>query len=319
MGQWRTKLKQQDEIEWQHSHYDGRIWRLNSVTYIKFSSEQDKANFAKWAYSTYSGRKPLIYWDYNNRTITHRSTNSPHRIVFAPFLSRIDRLQGLPLQVCSFLLTKGDENAPYRGSTTLSLRPEDIQVYDRDGRQIVIKTMYNSDNGCITVMVVDELREYTEEHFFANWTKTHDRNPKYRLFAAFPYNIEFSTLRQEDYWRRPMDLDRDDDDFDDEDHKGNKGGKGGKGKAKGKDFDRNQGKGKDHKGYDGGGKDGGKGKPQDDGGKNGGKGQDDDGGKHGGKGHDDAHPGWKGPGQDGDDYRPKQNWPKPRWGSTGKN
>jgi hypothetical protein len=158
----------------------------------------------------------------------------------------------LSLQVCSFLLTKGDDEAPYRNNTALSLRAEAKQLLDRDEKKVVCETMYNSDNGCITISVIEELRKYTATHFLDNWTKTHDQNPKYRNFRDFPYEIEFATLKQEE--------DKDGDEDDGETNKAqekrkrykSKGGKGGKGKEPELDTTKRYSKGS--KGYGGDGK-----------------------------------------------------------------
>jgi hypothetical protein len=109
MAQFARQYQILDRIRWEHSRFTGRNWILNATSYIKFDSEEDKSNFARWAYTTYSGKKPLVYWDINDRTLHHRGSNSDHRIIFAPYISKMDRLHGAPLQVVAYLLTKGGD------------------------------------------------------------------------------------------------------------------------------------------------------------------------------------------------------------------
>jgi hypothetical protein len=227
MTKFREKVQQQEDISWQHSYFDGTHWKMLAISYIKFDSEEDRANFAKWAYKNYSGRNPLTYWDESDHTINHTGTNTPHRIVIAPFLTKIERIQGLPLQVCSYVLTQGEEDAPYRNNKTLSIRKEECLLYDRDQKQVICKTKYNSSSGCITISVVPEWRQYIATRILKNWTATHEHHPSFRHFRDFPYTIDFNNLVQA-AWRPPANKG---------DAKGaDKGSKGGKGeKGKGED------------------------------------------------------------------------------------
>jgi hypothetical protein len=198
MEQFKKKHTPQNDIIWEHTQYDGNEWKLNKITHIKFHNEADKTTFARWVYKTYSGKNPLTYWDEKYKAIQHRGTHAPHRLIIAPYLSKMERIQGLPLQVCSHLLTKGSYTggltAPYKNSKALSFRAEAKQLIDRDQNKVVCEVTYNSDNGRMKIWVSEEIRTYTEMHLVPNWTRTLDRHPSYRLFRDYPYELEFATI-----------------------------------------------------------------------------------------------------------------------------
>ena len=181
----------------EHGYYStGRKFTLSPVTILTFDDEESHHMFEKYAYSTFSAKWPLYYWDVHGNYAQHWK-GGWHKLVITNYISKIDLTINLALTTVLHILTSYADTG-YTGTSNLSHRPTDKQIFDLNTRKVVAKVTYDKDRGVLAIIVHGNLIQTLESTWHEAWKVVHKDHPRYHTYNRFPYAVTFAEARLED-------------------------------------------------------------------------------------------------------------------------
>ena len=187
----------QGKVTQEHGYYSGgRKFVMSPVTILTFHSQEDHNVFEKYAYGSFSSRWPLYYWDAQGNYVQHWK-GGRHKLVITNYVSKIDLTINLALTTLLHILT-AYEDTGYTGSTHLSHRPTDKQIYDLENKKVVAKVTYEKDRGVLALIVQKNLIQILEKSWHEAWKTAHKDHPRYYSYNRYPYAVMFAEARLDD-------------------------------------------------------------------------------------------------------------------------
>eukprot|EP00438_Fugacium_kawagutii_P030925 Skav202927 [mRNA] locus=scaffold1565:320662:321756:- [translate_table: standard] len=187
------KAQVENQTRQEHGYYTaGRRFTLSPVTVLTFKGQDAQQSFERFAYTSFSGKHPLHYWDaYGNRLQHYKG--GWHKIVITKYLGKTDLVINMALTTAQHILTS-QADSQYSGTTHLSHRTSDKQLYDLHAKKVIAKATYDKDRGVLAIIaqgdLVNNLRNY--------WHEVHKDHPRYPSYNRYPYAVTFAAARLED-------------------------------------------------------------------------------------------------------------------------
>eukprot|EP00435_Cladocopium_sp_Y103_P074556 s225_g49.t1 len=99
----RAQVENQTKQE--HGYYSGgRRFILSPVTVLTFQDQDAQQTFEKFAYTNFSGKYPLHYWDSQGNRLQHW-TGGWHKIIITNYLGKVDLTINMALTTALHILT----------------------------------------------------------------------------------------------------------------------------------------------------------------------------------------------------------------------
>ena len=123
-----------DHTKQEHGYYTAsKKFTLSPVTVLTFTDQETHQKFEKYAYTSFSTKWPLHYWDYQGNRLQHWKGGWP-KLVITNYLSEADLVININLTTALQMLTT-QHNTGYTDTTQLSHRTTDKQLYDLIARK----------------------------------------------------------------------------------------------------------------------------------------------------------------------------------------
>ncbi|CAK9068070.1 Protein NLRC3, partial [Durusdinium trenchii] len=182
----RANLEHQTQQE--HGYYTAaRRFTLSPVTILKFQDYDAQQAFEKFAYSNFSGKHPLHYWDgYGNR-LQHWK-GGWRKLVITNYLGKVDLTINMALTTALHILTS-QPDTPYAGTSHLSHRPTDKQLYDLQAKKVIAKVTYDKDRGVLALIAQGELMDTLRNYWHETWKEVHKDHPRYPSYNRYPLPV----------------------------------------------------------------------------------------------------------------------------------
>eukprot|EP00438_Fugacium_kawagutii_P028913 Skav225417 [mRNA] locus=scaffold2656:808561:809661:- [translate_table: standard] len=191
------KANVQETTLQEHGYYTaGRRYQLSPVTILTFHDPDAHHTFEKYAYTSFSAKWPLYYWDVHGNYVQHWK-GSWHKLVITNFLGKADLIINLSLTTALHILTSQQATGP-NGSAKLTHRTTDKQIFDVEAKKVLAKVTYNKDKGVLAMIVQKEYIEVITENWHEAWRIVHKDHPRYPSYNRYPYAITFAAARTED-------------------------------------------------------------------------------------------------------------------------
>ena len=185
----------------EHGYYTAsRRFTLSPVTVPTFQDANTQQTFEKFAYTSFSGKHPLHYWDSQGERLQHWK-GGWHKIIITNYLSKVDLVINMALTTALHILTS-QPNTTYTGTNHLSHRTTDKQIFDLQAKKVITKVTYDKDRRVLAYT----LRNYWHEA----WKIAHKDHPRYPSYNRYPYAVTFAAARLEDGKMRSLGLQRSD-------------------------------------------------------------------------------------------------------------
>lgn len=187
----------QDHTKQEHGYYTAsRKFTLSPVTVLSFTDQDTQQQFEKYAYTSFSTKWPLHYWDAHGNRLSHWK-GGWHKLVITKYLSKIDLTINMTLMTAMQILTS-QQDTGYTGTTHLSHRTSDKQLFDLNAKQVIAKATYDKDRGVIAIVAEERHVEILKNHWRDGWKTAHKDHPRYPAYSKFPYAITFAAARLEE-------------------------------------------------------------------------------------------------------------------------
>ena len=191
----RANLEHQTQQE--HGYYTAaRRFTPSPVTILKFQDYDAQQAFEKYAYSNFSGKRPLHYWDSYGNRLQHWK-GGWHKLVITNYLGKVDLTTNMALTTALHILTN-QPNTPYAGTSHLSHRPTDKQLYDLQAKKVIAKVTYDKDRGVLALIAQGEFIDTLRNYWHEAWKEVHKDHPRYPSYNRYPYAVTFAAARLED-------------------------------------------------------------------------------------------------------------------------
>lgn len=191
----KAQVEQQTQQE--HGYYSAaRRFTLSPVTILTFQDANAQQTFEKYAYTNFSGKHPLHYWDSHGNRLQHWK-GGWHKIVITNYLSKIDLTINMALTTAMHILTT-QPSTPYTGTNHLSHRTRDKQIYDLQARKVIAKATYDKDKGILALITQGDLTDMLRNYWHEAWREAHKDHPRYPSYNRYPYPVTFAAARLED-------------------------------------------------------------------------------------------------------------------------
>jgi hypothetical protein len=149
------KANVHETTQQEHGYYTaGRRYQLSPVTILTFHDQDAHHTFEKYAYTSFSAKWPLYYWDVHGNYVQHWK-GSWHKLVITNYLRKADLIMNLPLTTALHILTSQQETGLI-SSTKLTHRTTDKQIFDVEAKKVLAKVTYNKDKGVLAMIVQKE-------------------------------------------------------------------------------------------------------------------------------------------------------------------
>lgn len=187
----------QDHTKQEHGYYTAsRKFTLSPVTVLSFTDQDAQHSFEKYAYTSFSAKWPLHYWDAHGNRVNHWK-GGWHKLVITKYQNKIDLIINMTLMTAMQILTT-QQDTGYTGTTHLSHRTSDKQLFDLNARQVIAKATYDKDRGVVAIVAEERHVETLTSHWRDGWKATHKDHPRYPSYSKFPYAITFAAARLEE-------------------------------------------------------------------------------------------------------------------------
>ena len=191
---WLVEKAGVQAVKQEHGYYtQGRKFVLSPVSSLTFADQDDQRSFEKFAYTTFSGRYPLHYWNEKGDYLQHYK-GGRHRLIITNYISKTDLTLNLTLTTVLHILTSHD-SSPYKNQDTLAHRPTDKQIYNYKAKQVVAKTTYDRDQGIAAVVLQKGLMDIVKSNWHEGWKEAHKEHPRYPNYLRYPYAVSFAEAR----------------------------------------------------------------------------------------------------------------------------
>lgn len=181
----------------EHGRKRGQRWQLDKTTKLHFQNPDQAEAFEVYAFTSFSGRNPLTYWDAGGTVLMH-NTGSPHRLTIARFLTSDEQTVNMALKVVHEIATS-HENSPYRDSNKISHRESDKMLYNTLDQKPLAVAKYIDDAGSLQITtdywLVDILKD--TKQWQDSWATVFAEHPKWRSYSTYPYVCTFAAFREE--------------------------------------------------------------------------------------------------------------------------
>ena len=179
----KAQVEQQTQQE--HGYYSAaRRFTLSPVTILTFQDANAQQTFEKYAYTNFSGKHPLHYWDSHGNRLQHWK-GGWHKIVITNYLSKIDLTINMALTTAMHILTT-QPSTPYTGTNHLSHRTTDKQIYDLQARKVIAKATYDKDKGILALITQGDLTDMLRNYWHEAWREAHKDHPRYPSYNRIP-------------------------------------------------------------------------------------------------------------------------------------
>ena len=194
---WLVEKAGVQNVKQEHGYYtQSRKFQLSPVSILTFADQDDRQRFERFAYTSFSGKFPLYYWNEKGDYVQHHK-GGRHRLIITNYISKTDLTLNLTLTTVLHILTTHDAS-PYKGQDTLSHRPTDKQIYNFRAKQVVAKTTYDRDQGIAAIVLEKGLMDIVKEKWHEGWKEAHKDHPRFSNYIRYPYAISFAEARLED-------------------------------------------------------------------------------------------------------------------------
>ena len=194
---WLVEKAGVQNVKQEHGYYtQSRKFQLSPVSILTFADQDDRQRFERFAYTSFSGKFPLYYWNEKGDYVQHHK-GGRHRLIITNYISKTDLTLNLTLTTLLHILTTHDAS-PYKGQDTLSHRPTDKQIYNFRAKQVVAKTTYDRDQGIAAIVLEKGLMDIVKEKWHEGWKEAHKDHPRFSNYIRYPYAISFAEARLED-------------------------------------------------------------------------------------------------------------------------
>eukprot|EP00438_Fugacium_kawagutii_P002385 Skav201014 [mRNA] locus=scaffold991:374645:375745:- [translate_table: standard] len=184
----------QEHTKQEHGYYTAsKRFTLSPVTVLSFADQDAQQRFEKYAYTSFSTKWPLHYWDAHGNRLNHWK-GGWHKLVITKYQSKIDLIINMTLVTAMQILT-AQQNTGYTGTTHLSHRTSDKHLFDLNARKVIAKATYDKDRGVIAIVAEERHVETLTSHWRDGWRTAHKDHPRYPTYSKFPYAITFAAAR----------------------------------------------------------------------------------------------------------------------------
>ena len=171
-----------------------KLWPQNA-TYYDRVRVTDWLMFGKFAYTSFSAKKPL-YWDSYGNYMQHWK-GGWRKLVITNYMGKIDQTINLGLITVLHILTSS-EQAGYAGKDQLSHRPSNKQIFDLNTKSAVAKATYDKDQGVLAIVLQKSFVEVVRTNWHEAWRVAHRDHPRFNDYSRFPYVCTFAGARTEE-------------------------------------------------------------------------------------------------------------------------
>ena len=187
----------QQQTKQEHGYYtSGRKFVLSPVTILTFEDQDTHHMFEKFAYTSFSAKKPLYYWDSYGNYMQHWK-GGWHKLVITNYMGKIDQTINLALITVLHILTSSEQTG-YAGKDQLSHRPSDKQIFDLNTKSAVAKATYDKDQGVPAIVLQKSFVEVVRTNWHEAWRVAHRDHPRFSDYSRFPYVCTFAGARTEE-------------------------------------------------------------------------------------------------------------------------
>ena len=191
------KAQVQDSAKQEHGFYTAaKKFTLSPVTILTFSDLEAHQRFEKFPYTTFSNKWPLHYWDMHGNTIQHRN-GGWGKLVITNYLGKTDLIINMALTTAMQILTTHQDTG-YAGTTQLSHRITDKQIYDLEAHKVITKATYDKDQGVVAIIAEKHLVDLIRNFWHDAWRTVHKEHPRYPTCSKYPYAVTFAAARLEE-------------------------------------------------------------------------------------------------------------------------
>lgn len=191
------KANAYEEAQQEHGFYSaGRRYHLSPVTILTFTNPTAHHNFEKFAYTSFSAKKPLYYWDAQGNYVQHWKGNW-HKLIITNYMGKADLIMNLSLTTALYILTDNAESK-LAGSTRLTHRTTDKQLFDTENKKVLAKVTYDKDKGVLALIVQKEYLDVLTANWHEAWRIVHKDHPRYTSYNKYPYAVTFAAAREDE-------------------------------------------------------------------------------------------------------------------------
>ena len=188
------KAQVQNNVKQEHGYYTAaKKYTLSPVTILTFTDPEAHQRFEKFAYTNFSTKWPLHYWDEQGNKIPHWR-GGWHKLVITNYLGKTDLVINMALTTAMQILTTHQDTG-YAGTTQLSHRTTDKQIYDLEARKVITKATYDKDQGVVAIIAEKHLVEILKNFWHDAWRTAHKEHPRYSTYGKYPYAVTFAAAR----------------------------------------------------------------------------------------------------------------------------
>eukprot|EP00438_Fugacium_kawagutii_P017625 Skav201067 [mRNA] locus=scaffold2848:277813:278484:- [translate_table: standard] len=191
------KAQVQDNTKQEHGYYSAnKKFTLSPVTILTFTDPEAHQRFERFAYTSFSTKWPLLYWDAQGNKEQHWK-GGWHKLVITNFQGKTDLVINMTLTTAMQILTTHQDTG-YAGTTQLSHRTTDKQIYDLQARKVITKATYDKDRGVVAIIAEKHLVEILRNFWHEAWKTAHKEHPRYPNYGRYPYAVTFAAARLDD-------------------------------------------------------------------------------------------------------------------------
>ena len=97
------------------------------------------------------------------------------------------------------------QDTGYAGTTQLSHRTTDKQIYDLEAHKVITKATYDKDQGVVAIIAEKHLADLIRNFWHDAWRTVHKEHPRYPTYSKYPYAVTFAAARLEENKEDQMD------------------------------------------------------------------------------------------------------------------
>lgn len=128
--------------------------------------------------------------------IQHRN-GGWHKLVITNYLGKTDLIINMALTTAMQILTTHQDTG-YAGTTQLSHRTTDKQIYDLEAHKVITKATYDKDQGVVAIIAEKRLVDLIRNFWHDAWGTVHKEHPRYPTYSKYPYAVTFAAARLEE-------------------------------------------------------------------------------------------------------------------------
>lgn len=181
----------------EHGYYTaGRRFQMSPVTVLTFANPDARHKFEKFAYTSFSAKKPLYYWDADGNYVQHWKGNW-HKLIITNYMGKADLIMNLSLTTALHILTNSTDTG-FAGTTRLTHRTTDKQIFDTEAKKVLAKLTYDKEKGVLALIVQKEFLNTLTTNWHEAWRIVHKDHPRYKSYNRYPYAVTFAAARTEE-------------------------------------------------------------------------------------------------------------------------